>query len=73
MKCCNIYVKMVSILFLITVSECSAFNVNSGFEEESVRFTCRNKRGKQPFTEMKPDKESSPLRLSKEQLGRFSW
>jgi hypothetical protein len=25
------------------------------------------------FTELRPDEESSPLRLSKEQLGRFSW
>jgi len=25
------------------------------------------------FTELKPDDNSSPLKLSKEQLGRFSW
>jgi hypothetical protein len=25
------------------------------------------------FTELKPDDSSSPLRLSKEQFGRFSW
>ncbi len=28
---------------------------------------------KQDFTELRPDEESSPLKLSKEQLGRFSW
>jgi hypothetical protein len=28
---------------------------------------------KQAFTELRPDEESNPLKLSKEQLGRFSW
>lgn len=28
---------------------------------------------RKPFTEVRPDQTSSPLKLSKEQIGRFSW
>ncbi len=46
-----------------------SYRSNEIFNSASLTDTKRQKQ----FTELKPDDGSSPLRLSKEQFGRFSW
>lgn len=78
------YIFIILVYFVIQMVSLKQNNHTKIFVEDDKSLTFRSNiylipaslidtKRQSKFTELKPDDNSSPLKLSKEQLGRFSW